>query len=472
MTTDTKFITVKSLPSPKGHMILGHLPQFQTPNKHQVLERWVEECGELYRINFVGKELMVSANADINNEILKLRPQKFKRLAKMNEILVEMGVNGVFNAEGESWKRHRKPVADALNAQKIKEFFPVLQDKTQSLLKKLKQYEENQKTIDIRKYCMSFTIDVTTAIAFGYELGTLNNKENDFQEHLEIVFPMINERITAPIPIWRFVKRKKDKKLEKSMQTIEATIHKFINEAKTRIKDNPLLKEKPSNFLEALLGDNEETNFSDQEIYGNIFTMLLAGEDTTSNTISWIIYYLSQNPEIVSKIRKESVEVYGDNEIAETNKQLGKLIYTNAVIQEAIRLKPTTPQLYLEANEEVCIENLLIPKGTKIIIQTKVAQTQETYFTNADKFMPERWMKSECPMHQIHAPEVIKAFGGGARFCPGKYLATNEMLILVSAICKNFNISLSVDPKKVTEQFEFTMYPDNLYVTLEKEKKA
>ncbi len=463
---DTKtLVNIKDLESPKGHFVLGHLPQFQTSNKHQVIEQWVKESGELFKVNFAGKEFVISADAKINHEILKLRPEKFRRLSKMNEILLEMGVNGVFNAEGDLWKNQRKPVSEALNVQNIKRFHPVIVNKTELLLKKFKNSINT--TIAIRKEFIAFTIDVTTAIAFGYNLDTINNKENNFQEHLEVIFPMINKRITAPIPLWRLIKQKKDKQLEASLKTIKQIIHEFISDAKKRIDQNPTLKENPSNFLEALLVENKEYQFSDDEIYGNIFTMLLAGEDTTSNTISWAVYYLSQNPEIVKKIREEAIVVYKEDDVLTNNQLLSQLTYTNAVIQEVIRLKPTTPQLYFESNEEVIIENVIIPKDTKIILQNKIAQTQEKYFTNADKFIPERWLKSACPMHKNHSPRVIKAFGGGSRFCPGKNLAMTEMLVLISALCKQFDISMTVSPEKVKEQFEFTMYPDNLYVKLQ-----
>jgi hypothetical protein len=49
--------SIKNLPSPKGTPILGHLKQFNVPNKHQVLEQWVSECGELFKIHFVGKKI-------------------------------------------------------------------------------------------------------------------------------------------------------------------------------------------------------------------------------------------------------------------------------------------------------------------------------------------------------------------------------------------------------------------------------
>ncbi len=459
-------IKIKDLPSPKGAFLVGHLPQFNADNKHQVLERWVEECGDLFKINFVGKAFVVSANPTINTEILKLRPEKFRRFSKIDEILKEMGVVGVFNAEGDTWKRHRKITAEALNAKKVRENYDVIVNKTNRLLEKFKGYSQNNKQIDIQKELMAFTIDVTTAIAFGYELDTINNKADSFQQHLECIFPMINERITAPLPIWRVIKRKKDKELEQSIAAIEKIIYQFIEEARVRLDRNPELTSNPTNFLEALLSDDNDVDFTNEEIYGNIFTMLLAGEDTTSNSISWAIYFLSQNPKIVNKVREEANAVYGNFEVPQTNKELLKLKYTNAVVQEAIRLKPTTPQLYMEALESLIVENLFIPKHTKIILQTKVAQTKEMYFSNPNDFSPERWLKSECPMHQNHSPEMIKAFGGGPRFCPGMKLAINEMVILLSVLCKHFDFKMTVKPEDVKEQFSFTMYPENLFIQL------
>ncbi len=186
-----KPITIKDLSSPKGHALLGHLPQFNTHNKHQVLERWVEECGELFKINFVGKVFIVSAKPSLNNTILRLRPEAFKRFSKIDEILKEMGVSGVFNAEAEHWKRHRKPIAEALNMQHVKAYYPIILDKTINLLEKFKTFSKAGKAVDVQKEFMLFTIDITTEIAFGHKLDTINNRDHSFQKHLEVIFPMI-----------------------------------------------------------------------------------------------------------------------------------------------------------------------------------------------------------------------------------------------------------------------------------------
>lgn len=459
-----KIIKIKDLKSPKGAFVLGHLPQFNTYNKHQVLERWVEESGDLFKINFVGKEFVVSANPDFNNKMLRMRPDAFKRFSKIDEVLKEMGVDGVFNAEGNIWKRHRKPTAEALNVKNVKAFYPILLEKTKAILKKFENYSQENRVVNVQKEFMAYTIDITTEVAFGYKLDTINNNSNNFQKHLEVIFPMINTRVTAPFPIWRYIKRKKDKVLDNSIKSIEHLIYDVIDKAKIRIEKHPELKDQPSNFLEALLVENKDANFSNKEIYGNVFTILLAGEDTTSNSLSWAVFYLAQHPEIVNKVREEGINIYKEATVPVAYEAIELLSYANAVAQEAMRLKPTTPQLYIEANKDVVIDNVSIPKGTSIILQNKVAQTQEAYFSKPDTFIPERWLANGCPM-QNHSPHVMRAFGGGSRYCPGMHLAKTEMIILISALCKNFDFKLEVKPEEIKEQFEFTMYPENLKVT-------
>ncbi|MDD7884953.1 cytochrome P450 [Flavivirga sp. 57AJ16] len=462
---DNQIIKINDLKSPKGTFLLGHLPQFNTYNKHQVLERWVEECGELFKIHFVGKPFVVSANPDFNNKMLRLRPEGFKRFSKIDDILKEMGIDGVFNAEGAVWKRHRKPTAEALNVKNVKAYYPIILDKTKRILEKFKNYSQEKTVVDVQKEFMAFTIDITTEIAFGHKLDTINDKANSFQKHLEVIFPMINARVTAPIPIWRYFKREKDKTLDESLKSIEKIIYEFIDGAKRRLTEHPKLKEAPSNFLEALLIENEGVHFTDEEIYGNVFTMLLAGEDTTSNSLSWGLFYLAQHPGIVAKVREEAKEVYAEA-TPNNYENIEDLKYANAVVQEAMRLKPTTPQLYLESNKDVVIDNVAIPKGTRIILQNKVAQTHSDYFSNPNDFVPERWLASACPMHKNHAPNVMGAFGAGPRYCPGMHLAKTEMIALISTLCKHFDFKLEVEPEAIRERFEFTMYPENLKVTL------
>jgi cytochrome P450 len=463
--------TFRELPSPKGKFIAGHLSAFNRRDKHRVLENWVKESGNLFQIRLLSKRFLVSADPRINLQILKLRPAKFRRFSKINEIMEEMGIIGVFNAEGDVWKKHRKITSEALNVKNVNSYFPIVKDVSQRLLNKWLKLEAEKTKIEVQEEMMRLTVDITSTLAFGYPMNTLEKKDEVIQKHLEKIFPMINSRITAPLPLWRLIKSKKDKELDKALVQIHKSIQQCIGEAKNRLNADPALKGKPSNFLEALLVEQEkEQSFSDKEIIGNVFTMLLAGEDTTSNSISWTIYYLAQYPDMVRKVREEAGMVYGNAPLPETYEALAHLKYTEAVVMEAMRLKPVTPAIYNEALEDVEVEGLKIPKGMTVMLQNKVAQTHADHFSDPDTFSPERWLSkgNACPFSGKHNPEVMYVFGGGPRFCPGKFLAMQEMICVISMICKQFDIQLAVDPSEVTEEFAFTMYPGNLWIRLKK----
>lgn len=453
---------IKDLPMPKGKFISGNLSDFSKENKHQIIEEWVKEVGELFKISLMGKKFVVSANPDFNAQILKERPLKFRRFSKIKEVMEEMGIYGVFSAEGNQWKQHRRITAEALSLKNVKAYFPTIKQMTERLHKRWNNVNNNE-VIDIQQEMMLYTVDITTFIAFGYDTNTLESDGDVIQNHLKKIFPMLNKRMTAPLPLWRYYKTKKDKELDLALKGTEELIDEFIQTTKKRLDEQPELKENPTNFLEALLVEQEkDKSFTDKDVYGNVFSMLLAGEDTTSNTISWAMYYLSQYPEVKQKIREEADTILKNEKLPSTSEQLDALKYTEAVSLEALRIKPTTPMLIMEPNEDVVIQNLNIPKGTTIILQNKVAQTDAHHFFDPEKFIPERWMTNGCPANVNHNPDVIHVFGGGPRYCPGKNLAIHEMKMALAMICKNFDFDLVVDTKEIKELFAFTMYPENL----------
>ncbi|NQY07642.1 MAG: cytochrome P450, partial [Flavobacteriaceae bacterium] len=149
--------SIKTLPVPKGDFITGNLKQFKGTNQHQVLENWVKECGDVYKVRFLTKHVIVSANNTINKEILKQRPEKFRRYGKMDEILSEMDISGVFNAEGNTWRRQRLVTSEALNLKNIKSYYPTISKITERLLNKWIQAEANQTIIDVQKDMMRYT---------------------------------------------------------------------------------------------------------------------------------------------------------------------------------------------------------------------------------------------------------------------------------------------------------------------------
>ena len=250
---------------------------------------------------------------------------------------------------------------------------------------------------------------------------------------------------------------------------MEKTIGEFIQKARHEIVVQPELKSQPENFLQALLAEQEKTRaISDKEIYGNVFTLLLAGEDTTSNSISWALFYLMQHPHMYLKLREEADAVLAGNTVIQNVELLSELKYAEAIAMETLRIKPVTPTLFLESLEDQLINGLQLKKGVTIMMQSKVAQTSDVHFTEAETFMPERWLAvADMPIHNI---DVFRTFGAGPRFCPGKTLALHEMKMALSMIAKNFDLTLAVPVSEVKERFAFTMFPENLMLEIAKRK--
>src|SRR5207344_860232 len=114
--------------------------------------------------------------------------------------------------------------------------------------------------------------------------------------------------------------------------------------ARARIDANPRLREEPDNLIEAMVvaRDREGSGLTDQDVAGNVLTMLLAGEDTTANTLAWMIYLLSRHPAHLARARDEVRARLGSAPLP-TREQLDALPYVEACMNETMRVKPVAP---------------------------------------------------------------------------------------------------------------------------------
>ncbi|AZQ62366.1 cytochrome P450 [Flammeovirga pectinis] len=479
MTNQDYTRTITDIKGPKGIPLFGNLFQIEREQIHLYYEKWAKEFGDFFFVNFLGKKILISSNPQNNANILKNRPTKFRRLSKMAEIIEEVGFYGVFTAESEEWIKHRKVTQQALSNKNVKSFFPQIV----KVAERLDNFWESNLIDEVTKYQISndftrATVDVTTNLAFGYDMNTVENHENEIQDHIAKIFPKVNERVNSPLPIWRYIKSSSDKGLDQSMDALKITIGEFIKKAENNLEKDPSLKENPSNFIEALIASQDKENpFTWDEIFGNIYTMLLAGEDTTANSLSWLTYFIASDNELQNKVYNEIKEVLGEKEQITTFEEVARFKYLSAVLKEVLRLKPVSPSLYFQANEDVVVGDLLIPKDTFVLTQLRVGALSDDNFENAAEFIPERWLSAKettggCPFTGKHKAEVAMPFGGGPRFCPGKFLSETEMILFAVTLFKKFELTLSVPKEDIKEKFAFTMSPENLAVNLKKRKQV
>src|SRR5262245_12082651 len=118
--------SLKDLPGPKGIPLLGNLLQLDLNRLHLVLEKWCEEFGPIYTIDLPHRSALVIADPELINNILRERPETYRRVGSIEPIFKVMGINGVFSAEGESWRRQRRLTMQALSTNHLRQFFDIL----------------------------------------------------------------------------------------------------------------------------------------------------------------------------------------------------------------------------------------------------------------------------------------------------------------------------------------------------------
>jgi cytochrome P450/nitrite reductase/ring-hydroxylating ferredoxin subunit len=460
-------LTPDQLPGPRSLPLLGNLHQIKTEKFHLILEDWFRQFGDLFQFKLGAQRAVVIAAPEMMQQILRQRPETFSRLPSIRQTIEEMGIEGLFSAEGEQWRRHRHFAQATFDARHLRSFFPVMAKVTQRLYSRWQHLAELHAPIDVQQELMRYTVDITANLAFGYDMNTLEAEGDRIQQHLEHIFPMIAYRAFMPVRHWNYLKLPADRTLETSLAELRVSVNHFIDNARRQVAENPVLRQHPQNLLQALLAAQADENveLSDREIYGNVFTFLLAGEDTTANSIAWIMYFMGTYPDVQRLMQEEADSVLMDAAIATAHDRLSELRYIEAVAHETMRLKPVATFLALEALTDVTIGRLQIPQATPVFLLLRPKALEDSEFAEAVEFKPERWL--DYPTNDNpHQRKSFLPFGAGPRLCPGRSLALLEIKMAAAMVCHNFEVLLAEPGRTIEERFVFTMMPQDLMMVL------
>lgn len=272
-------------------------------------------------------------------------------------------------------------------------------------------------------------------------------------------------RVMSPLPYWRWIRLPADRQIELSNAAVRDAINGFIAAARQRMQADPTLRDQPRNLLEAMLAaaDAGDAHVDDRDVAGNVSTMLFAGEDTTANTLAWLIWLLRRHPDALRRARKEVRDSVPDIATL-TLESIDALGYLHACAAEAMRLKPVAPFLVIEARRDTTVADVRVPAGTLVWCVMRHDSVDDRYFTHAAAFEPERWLDNAGgPTKRVAMP-----FGSGPRICPGRYLALLEIKLAMAMLLGSFEIDEvdTADGAEVSEVMHFTMNPVGLRMRL------
>ncbi len=463
-----------SLKQPPAWPLVGSLPYFDPPRVHLVFEQWALRYGTPFRVNLGRRQMLVIDDPVEIGRILRARPGAFRRVRPVESIFRELGIAGLFSSEGADWERQRRMVMRAFDPAHLKSYFPSLIKVTMRLLARFARAADSGAVLDLQQEFMRYTVDVTAGLAFGVDINTIEGGDDAIQRHLDQVFPSVNRRMSALFPWWRYLKLPADRQLERDLAVVRRAIDGFIEAARQRMAADRGLQEHPGNLIEALLAarDTPESGFSDADVSGNVFTALLAGEDTTANTLAWLTCFLADEPQAQQAAQAEADAVLGSRDVIEDFTRIDDLAYTAAATREAMRLKPVAPLLSHESNEAVTVCGIELRARTPVATLMRPAGLNPELFPEPLAFRPQRWLgDSGSNERESTARRVLMPFGGGPRFCPGRYLALLEIQMVTSMLMKNFHIE-RVGSEPVRERNALSMLPEGFRARLRRRREA
>ena len=408
---------------------------------------------------------------------LRDRPDGFRRTRQLEKIGGEMGLTpGVFGANGEAWRNQRRMVMAGFDPTHVKAYFPSLLKVTQRLRARWQPAAAAGTALALQPELMRFTVDAIAGLAFGAEINTLESDDDVIQRHLDKIFPALFKRIFSFFPLWRYVRLPADRQLERSMVAVNGAIEGFVADARARLATEPARRTRPPNLLEAMIvaadagGSGGGDKLGDTEVAGNVMTMLLAGEDTTANTLAWMIYLMHRHPATLQRAQAE-VRALATDCAAFTTEQMAGLDYLEACAHETMRLKPVAPFQVIEALRDTVIAGVRVPAGTGVWCVMRGDSVDARHFPNPEAFEPQRWLdegEAGASRAASSAKRVSMPFGGGPRVCPGRYLALLEIKMAMAMLLTHFDIVdvATPDGGEAREHMAFTMAPVGLRMTL------
>jgi cytochrome P450 len=460
---------IEDLPGPPGLPLLGNVLQIESGRLHQTAERWSRTYGEFFRFRIGGRQLLAVANPEAIATVLRDRPDGFQRSSRLNVTARRMGFGGLFSSNGEQWRRQRPMVMHGFDPAHIKTYFPSLVKVTRRFAGRWARAAAAGAAIDLQPDLMRYTVDVTAGLAFGADINTIESDQDVIQRHLDKVLPALFRRVFSPLPGW--LPLPGERGMGAHLAALSRAVQDFIAQARARIARNPGLREHPTNLIEAMIvaRDTPGSGLEDSDVAGNVLTMLLAGEDTTANTLAWMIWLLSTNPQALARARDEARAVVGAAGLPERYEQLAALPFVEACANETMRLKPVAPIIVAQAVRDSVVAGIEVPRGQLVMCLMRPAAVDERHFPGAGRFDPARWLNDPAGLRAAaSAKRVAMPFGAGPRLCPGRYLAVMEMKMVIAMLLGSFDIESVAAPGggEPREHLAITMSPVGLKLRL------
>ncbi|KAL2457789.1 Cytochrome [Abeliophyllum distichum] len=400
---------------------------------------WMKLYGQNFLIWDGARPQIVVTEPELVKEILSNKEGAYGKM-KLRGYMKKLLGDGIVMAEGEKWTKLRKLSNHAFHGESLKDMVPAMIASVEAMLETWRKYEG--KEIDVCEKFRLLTSDVISRTAFGssYMEG---RKVFETMTKLCIIISRNAHKIRY-FGIEKVFRSQDDIESEKLEQSLRDSVLAMIKKRELEVMSG-----RADNFGNDFLGslltvhhDADQTNrISVDDMVDECKTFYLAGHETTSTLLSWIILNLAVHMDWQEKARKEVLQLFGHEN--PTSEGIARLKTVSMIINETIRLYSPVLNMTRRVNSKVRLGKYEFPANVELHIPPlALHRNPEIWGEDAHLFKPERFAEGVAKATKNN-PMAFLPFGYGPHTCVGLNFATNEVKIALSVILQQHKFTLS-----------------------------
>lgn len=436
-------VSRKIAPGPPGGMLLGNLQEFRQDVLRLVTES-TATYGDIVRCRLGPKVIHLLNHPRHVEYVLQRRAANYDKDTRSSAMIKTITGDSLLTCNGEFWKRQRRMDQPAFHHKQIAGFAETMTTATAGMLDTWKARSPGDAPLDIASEMSRLTYTIVGRTLFSFDTGT---DAGEVEKAMRVMLPHIFGRLGNIINTPTWFPSPANRRFRRALGDVDEVVFRIIAEHRRACEEGG----PPSDLLGMLMAVRDpETGdgLSDSQLRNETMTFLLAGHETTANSLAWIFHLLSRNPDVERELHEEARTVLGDRTPA--LQDVANLSLTKRVIQEAMRLFPPIWIIERHVIEEDVVDGFVIPAGSAVVISPYALHRHPDYWERPDEFDPSRFEKP--------APDAYIPFGAGPRFCIGKEFAMLEAHLITAMVARDFQLR-QVPGHPVEPQPDITLRP-------------
>lgn len=441
------------IPHPRPYPVVKNLPQVDPDKPIQALTKLARDYDGIYQIFFPNATLTVVTSQELVNELCNEKRFQ-KKLSRPLLNLRPLAKDGLFTAHNHepNWALAHQVLTPAFGPRSLKNLYPLMLDIAEQMFLKWERFGD-ETIIDVSDNMTRLTLDTIALASFDYRFNSFYEREmHPFVGAMVRSLDESSRRMRRPELLTKAVFEKTFTADNKYMHELA---RKLIEERRTKASDK-------QDLLHYML----ESGLSDENIIYQLVTFLIAGHETTSGMLSFTIYEILKNPEVLKKLQKEVDDVLGSK--IPTSEDLLRLTYLDQVFKESLRLWPTAPAWAVESLEEkTTLGKYDVTREDTIMVVLPALHRDPKVWSDPEKFDPDRMAPDKF---RALPPNCWKPFGNGQRACIGRGFAMMEASLVMCMMLQRFDIELADPGYKLEVKETLTLKPHGLNIRARRRK--